>query len=90
VMRKRLDQRLGLANAAASDASVASTTPIAAGWNEAQELEQANALYSFIGNRYAQKVRAHLTVSIRLDASSSSPVPCSGIGLANLIAHSIP
>lgn len=60
VIRRRIDRRLGLAGPEA-DRDSKSSSPVASNWNETQELEQANALYGLVGNRYLQKVSSSPT-----------------------------
>ena len=61
-MRRRIARRLEPANATPEINVVAkeaqASVPVATKFNEQAELEQVNALYSFLENRYSQKVRA--------------------------------
>ncbi len=54
-MQTRMEQRFG-PQIKTGEVPISPSSPSAPGPDEALELEQANALYSFLENRYAKKV----------------------------------
>lgn len=72
-MRRRIDRRFLPAQSPPQTDAVANgaqaTTPSPAKLDEAAELAQVNVLYSFLENRYSNKVRTALAIVVIARAS---------------------